>query len=232
MSQLDGFSWRSVGAGLRTVGNIASGLGAIFSVNANGETVVQFKARNGDSPVSLGALQISVEDKKAVLSNPTDNDWVVTFTSVDTYGNPNLSERLIKKGAAKIDVTHNLAENLTGLANYSIVHSPGIGNHGTQLVYCIKNWGSNTITAFGQKFIMAADTVSNEFIITSANYEFEDVSIQAVSQSGDVYNFAVGKIPKSQSITHVSYPPEMDQFLPIARLTISITGDINYLNNN
>ncbi|MBF4360050.1 hypothetical protein, partial [Vibrio anguillarum] len=129
----------------------------------------------------------------------------------------------------KIDVTDYFIDNLAGSICYSSVpYENGKPLAETDISFSIKNWSKKRLNFCGNDFGIAINYDENMFILTNQlnKGEFKDIKIQAITQSGDVYNILTDRIAAGEN-KMVKYPEAMDNVTPITRVTVSLTAPIN-----
>ncbi|EGQ9181050.1 hypothetical protein ACEV9Z_21695 [Vibrio parahaemolyticus] len=226
--------WLSfLSTGIRVAGAVVSALGGTTR-NANGE--LMFTAVDEIKETYLGGVKIVREGNSVDLINSDpDRAWFLTFTSTDNQGGGKILSMFVD--AAKSDtepcikpVGSQLLESLSGAACYSAAPVIDKDKKNIQLSFSIKDWSNNKLSLFNNNFGIRLEYERNYFILEN-NYskdddiDFTDISIQAITNNGDVYNLVPEKKVLSAANTlYIDYPEQMDSVTPLSRVTVTLNA--------
>ncbi|MGR5154732.1 hypothetical protein [Photobacterium swingsii] len=226
--------WLSfLSTGIRVAGAVVSSLGGATR-NSSGK--LMFAAVDENKETYLGGVKIVREGDNVDLINvDPDRAWFLTFTSTDNSGGGKILSMFVDAAKSKIEpriepVGSQLLESLSGAACYSAAPVSDKGKKNIQMSFSIKDWSNNKLSLFDNKFGIRLEYERNYFILEN-NYskeddvEFTDISVQAITNDGDVYNLIPDKKVLSAADTlYIDYPEQMDSVTPLSRVTVTLSA--------
>ncbi|GAK53734.1 hypothetical protein U14_05008 [Candidatus Moduliflexus flocculans] len=216
--------------GMKAVGTVVSQYLPMSTEINQGDTVKKSQSHLG--PIDFTRTEIITSNTRSTVTKTAKNrenfPVMLSVASTSSNGSPLLKELILLPNEEK-DVSTELDDNLTGTLSWAkFDKNSGISkrttrdNISSRTMLSVKDWGpKNPIFMFNKGLKLSRNDANNFFAldVTEEGETYYDIEIMVVDGYGSVYDFGLFDVEYGTAFA-VQYPDELDQILPIPRVTI------------